>query len=287
MSHFIRTLRCSAWLAWQIESNWVNPWLFAVYVLVKPLTASLLLVCMYWAAQQATAGGVSSGFLPFMYVSNACYMLVAGVTFGMSSAVVTDRENYGMLKFIRISPVHLQNYLLGRGLSRAAQAALGVVLSLALGWVLLPELRTAWARHPGAWGWLVVYLAEGTVMLVALGMFLAGTVLNLPRHGMFLSEGVAGLLYLLSGAVFPITVLPGWLRPVSLALPPTYWLEGMRRALLGPSEVPSPLAGWGHGQLALALLLSTAALVTVAHFFFRWSERRAWRVGNFDKATGY
>jgi hypothetical protein len=177
--------------------------------------------------------------------------------------------------------------LVGRGLSRAFQAALGVVLSLVLGLILLPELRLAWGRHPGAWGWLMVYLAEGTVMLVALGLLLAATVLNLPRHGMFLSEGVAGLLYLLSGAVFPTTVLPAWLRPVSLALPPTYWLEGMRRALLGPSEIPTALSGWGHAQLASALLLSTLGLVAVAHFFFCWSERRAWRAGNFDKATGY
>src|SRR5947209_9960658 len=112
MNDHLRTLRWSSWLGWQIDSNWASPALFALYVLVKPLCGSMLLVCMYWAARSATGGAVATGFLPFLYVSSACFMLVAGVTVGMSNAVITDRESYGMLKFIRISPVSLRTYLI-------------------------------------------------------------------------------------------------------------------------------------------------------------------------------
>lgn len=45
-------------------------------------------------------------------------MVVGGVAFGISNAVVTDRDSYGMLKFIRISPAGFRSYLIGRGLSR-------------------------------------------------------------------------------------------------------------------------------------------------------------------------
>ena len=55
--------------------------------------------------------------------------------------------------------------------------------------------------------------------------------MELTRH-MFLSEGVSGVVYLLSGVVFPIGVLPSWIQALSLTLPTTYWLEGMRRALM-------------------------------------------------------
>src|SRR5436309_12960603 len=99
MTRHLRTLRWSAWLAWQTESNWTSPWLFAVYVLAKPLAASLLLVCMVWAARSAASGAVPDGFVPFLYVGSACYMLVAGVTFGMGDAVIADREKYGMRKY--------------------------------------------------------------------------------------------------------------------------------------------------------------------------------------------
>ncbi len=282
-----RTLRWAAWLGWQIDSNWANPWLFLLYVLVKPLSGSLLLVCMYWAVRAATGGAVAPDYLPFLYISSACFMLVGGVTFGMSNAVVADRESYGMLKFIRIGPIPFRTYLVGRGLSRAAQAVVGAILTVGIGLALFPELRAALLADTVAWAWLLLYATVGTVMLVALGLVLAGAVLNMARYGMFLGEGIAGVLYLLCGAVFPIDVLPPWLQPVSWLLPPTYWLEGMRRAILGSTGLQTTFAAWDHFQLAAALGGSTLLLCVGGHLFFRWSERRAWRLGRFDQLTGY
>ncbi len=283
------TFRWAAWLGWQLESNWTEVWLFLIYVLIKPLTSSLLLVCMYYAARTATMGRVPVEFLPYMYVSNACYALVGAVMFGMSYAVISDREHYRMLKYIYISPAHLQTYLVGRALSGAVQALLGGLLNLTIGAIAFPEVRDALTRHPTEWGWLFFYLLLGIILLIALGLILSAVVLNMARQGMYLSEGVAGLMYLLCGVVFPIGVLPGWLQWFSLSLPPTYWLEGIRRTLLGvPPEglFQSPLTGWDHGDLALALIGSTLALSMFAVWFFRWSERRAWRNGRIEETTG-
>jgi ABC-2 type transport system permease protein len=286
MRAMLRTLRWSAWLGWQVESNWTDPGRFVAYLLVKPLAGSLLLVAMYWAAQNATRGAVPTAFLPFLYVGNACYMLVGAVTFGVTWAVISDREHYGMLKYIRLTPIRLEGYLIGRGLAKGAEGVTGAVLTLILGYLLFSEVRAAIGREGIAWGWLALDLVMGVVMLVALGLILSGLVLNMAKHGMFLSEGVAGMLYLLSGAVFPIGVLPGWLQLVSRALPPTYWLEGMRRTLLGRIDLPSSMLDWDQGELALALGSSTLVLLILARFVFVWSERRAWRMGRFDTTTG-
>ena len=43
----LRPLRASAWLGFQIESNWSDPIVFAVYALAKPLATSLILLAMY------------------------------------------------------------------------------------------------------------------------------------------------------------------------------------------------------------------------------------------------
>src|SRR5262249_47677178 len=102
MRNTLRTLAGAAWLGWQITSNWTDPWLFALYLLLKPLAGSLLLVCMYWAASAAAGGELTPGYLPFLYVSNACYMMVGVVTFGTSFVIISDREHYRMLKYIRI-----------------------------------------------------------------------------------------------------------------------------------------------------------------------------------------
>jgi ABC-2 type transport system permease protein len=290
MRNHLRSLRWAAWLGWQIESNWTQPWLFLVYVLVKPLTGSLLLVCMFTAVRLAPGNSVSPEFLPFLFVGNACYLLVGAVTFSMSYAVFSDREQYRMLKYIYISPARLISYLIGRGLARAVEAVLGGLLTLGIGMLLFPELRTALTRQPLAWNWLAVYLLLGTAMLVALGVILSAAVLNTTRQAMFLSEGIAGVLYLLSGTVFPLGKLPTWLQPLSLALPTTYWLEGMRRTLLGWSDaeqLPSPLGRWDHQPLALWLAVSTVVLSAAAIGFFRWSERRAWRLGRLDETSGW
>jgi ABC-2 type transport system permease protein len=293
----LRTLRLAAWLGWQLETNWASPWLFALYMLVKPVCGSLMLVCMFLAADQAAKAGavpavgragIAPEFLPYMYVSNACYGLVGSVMFGLSYAVVRDREHYRMLKYIYISPAHFQTYFLGRGAARASEGTLGGVLNMVVGFVLFSQVRAAVDAESLNVPWLLVYLVIGCVLLWACGMILAAACLNMSRNGMFLSEGVAGLVYLLSGVVFPLRALPEWVQPISLALPTTYWLEGMRRALMGPvpERLRGPLSDWSHAQLALVLFATTAALVVAAQLFWRWSEARAWRLGKLEENAG-
>jgi ABC-2 type transport system permease protein len=284
LSH-LRTLRLAAWLGWQLETNWASPWLFTLYMLIKPVCGSLMLVCMFFAARHATGGRVPAEFLPYLYVSNACYGLVGTVMFGLSYAVVRDREHYRMLKYIYISPGRFQTYFVGRGAARGLEGTVGGVLNIAVGLFLFAELRKSVGVDVSR---LVVYLAIGSVMLWACGMILAAACLNMSRNGMFLSEGIAGLVYLLSGVVFPIAALPVWAQPICLSLPTTYWLEGMRRALMGPlpHQFAGPLASWTNGELALMLAATTAALVVLAQLFWNWSERRAWRTGRLEENAG-
>lgn len=293
MSHF-RTLSWSTWLGWQVESNWANPWLFTLYLVVKPVTGSLMLVCMFYAADAAADSafgrGVPKEFLPYVYVSNACYALVGAVMFGMSSVVIADRESYRMLKYIFVSPAEFQTYFLGRGFAKAMEGVGGGIITILAG-LALPGIRDVLGFGKMDIGWLIVYLAVGFVMLWSAGMLLASAVLNMSRSSMFLSEGIAGVIYFLSGVVFPLSILPGWLQPVSACLPTTYWLEGMRRAILGPppSDSPlgqSPMAGWTNGELLLAMVVSTLVLATAAQAFHRWSVRKAWRNGKIEETSG-
>lgn len=293
LSH-LRTLRLAAWLGWQLETNWASPWLFALYMLVKPVCGSLMLVGMFYAADQAARAGAVPGigragiapeFLPYMYVSNACYGLVGTVMFGLSYAVVRDREHYRMMKYVYISPAHFQTYFLGRGAARGAEGTIGGVLNITVGLILFAQVRQAVGIDVP---WLLAYLLIGGMMLWACGMLLAAACLNMSRNGMFLSEGIAGLVYLLSGVVFPLSALPEWVRPISLSLPTTYWLEGMRRALMGPvpEKLRGPLSDWSNAELALTLCATTAVLVLAAQLFWRWSERRAWRLGKLEENAG-
>jgi ABC-2 type transport system permease protein len=210
--------------------------------------------------------------------------------FGMSYVVISDRESYRMLKYIFISPAHFQAYFVGRGVARGLEGLFGGAVTILAG-LAIPQIRESVRLSNVDPGWLLVFLGLGAVLLWACGMILASAMLNMSRSGMFLSEGVAGVVYFLSGVVFPVAALPRWLQPVSLSLPTTYWLEGMRRALTGPPAPGSPLADSPLSRLtnldlALALVGTTVVLVAVSQWFYRYSLRRAWRNGRIEETTG-
>ena len=281
-----RTLGWSAWLGCQIESNWADTRLFVLYLVVKPVCGAMMLVLMFYAAEFAVGvGRMPPQFLPYIYVSNACYGLVGAVMFGMSYVVISDRESYRMLKYVYISPAWFQAYFVGRGAARALEGVAGGAITIAAG-LLVPKIRDAIQFTSLDVPLLLAFLALGTVMLWAGGMILASAVLNMSRSGMFLSEGIGSLVYFLSGVVFPLSVLPEWLRPLSLCLPTTYWLEGMRRAITGVLRVDSPLSTWTNGELLAALAATTVALVLASQLYYRRAVRKAWRNGKLEEVSG-
>ncbi len=291
MTEPLRTLRWSTWLGWQVESNWTDWRLFLLYLFIKPITGSLMLVCMYFAAAQVVTK-IPQAFLPYVYVSNACFGLVGTVMLGMSYVVMSDRETYRMLKYIFISPGQFQAYFVGRGLARGLEGFLGGAITITAG-LALPGIRDAVSLDRIDVLWLAVYLVIGGVLLWSCGMILASAMLNMSRSGMFIAEGISGVVYFLSGVVFPLSrdLLPGWVITLSMSLPTTYWLEGMRRSLTGPAPpgsplADSPLASWSHADLTLSLLATTVVLTAVAQVFYRWSVRKAWRNGKIEEATG-
>ena len=78
-----------------------------------------------------------------------------------------------------------------------------------------------------------------------------------------------------------------------LALPVTYWLEGMRRALAGgvlkvDGRPVSPLlARWDNPQLLGILALSAAVSAAASFLFYRWVENAAKERGMIDIVTDY
>jgi hypothetical protein len=75
------------------------------------------------------------------------------------------------------------------------------------------------------------------------------------------------------------------LRPFALALPTTWWLAGVRRALLG-TPTPGLLASLPDTIVLLALCASAAMLTLVSWATFRAFERVARERGLIDRTTG-
>jgi ABC-2 type transport system permease protein len=277
-----RSLKAATWLGWQIESNWTDPFLFAIYSIVKPLTSAGILVVMYGIV---TRGNFAAGAFSYMYLGNAFYMYVGAVMTGMSHAIIDDRERYKTLRSVWVAPVDIQMYLIGRGVARFVSGSLSVLITVVAG-VLFLHL----AVDPLAvrWPLFLTTLSVGIVMLAMMGLLLAAVVLVIPHQSWVVGEAVAGALYLFSGAIFPLDVLPRYLRPIGLMLPVTYWLELIRRSLLGrvADEFPT-FAGVGDLQLLAILVVLTFALGVAALVVFALCDWNARERGLIDRTTNY
>ncbi|MBI5304669.1 MAG: ABC transporter permease [Chloroflexi bacterium] len=282
MRSALRSFRMATWLGWQIESNWTDPFLFAVYSIVKPVASAMILVVMY---SVVTGSDFASPLFPYIYLGNAFYIFVGAVMIGVSWAVIDDREHYRTLKYIYTAPVQIPFYLIGRGVARFITGSVAVFITIAVGVLFLNvPINFAAINAP----LFLVSLAIGVVMLAMLGLILAGVTLLLAHHAGYLGEAVAGALYLFSGAVFPLDVLPEYLRPIGYAMPITYWLELLRRSLVGSVAQAFPtLANFSDAQLLAILVALTVAFAFLAMVVFRRCDRRARERGLIDRTTNY
>ena len=278
----VRSFTMATWLGWQVESNWTDPFLFAIYVIVKPLATAAILVVMY---SIITGGDYNSPLFPYIYLGNAFYTYVGSIMVGVSWAVIDDREHYKTLKYMYIAPINIPFYWLGRGVSRFLIGTVAVFVILTAG-VLFLHLPLDLAQVD--WGLLFLSLFIGVSMLAMMGLILASVTLMLAHHVFFIGEAVAGALYLFSGAIFPLEVLPAWLRPIGYAMPITYWLELMRRSLIGDvAEAFPTLAQFSNLQLLGILLGLTLVFAILSVFVFRWCNYRARERGLIDMVTNY
>src|SRR4051812_31161933 len=171
-----RSLKTATWLGWQIESNWTDPFLFAVYSIVKPLTSAGILVVMYAIV---TRGQFASAAFSYMYIGNAFYMYVGAVMTGMSHAVIDDRERYRTLRSVWVAPVDVPMYLIGRGVARFLTGSLSVIITMTAGVLFLHV-----GVDPLGVRWLLFFasIGIGIVMLAMMGLLLAGIVLVITHQ---------------------------------------------------------------------------------------------------------
>lgn len=281
-SESFRSFKMATWLGWQIESNWTDPFLFAIYSIVKPLASAGILVVMYSVIAK---GNFNTPIFPYIYFGNAFYIYVGAVMSGISWAVIDDREHYKVLKYMYIAPIHIPAYWLGRGVARFLTGSIAVAITITFG-VLFLQVPLDLAKVD--WPLFFVSLFTGIAMLAMMGLILASITLLIAHHFFLIGEAVAGALYLFSGAIFPLDVLPAWLRPVGFAIPITYWLELMRRSLVGNVAQAFPtLSRFSNLQL-IGILVGLSIVFGIAStFIFRFCDYRARERGLIDRVSNY
>jgi ABC-2 type transport system permease protein len=276
----LRTIKTAGQLGWAIESNWTDPFLFAIYSIVRPIASSLILVVMYYVV---TRGKTGLDLFAYIYVGNAFFMYVYNVLFGVSWVIHEDRDHYQVIRYIYISPIRMYYYLFGRGIAKMILTTIAVIITIAFGMLVLKiEVNLLTVNYP----LLLFSVAAGIFIVTCLGILLAGITLITAHHSFTLTEGMAGLFYLACGAIYPIDILPIWLQYLSKVLPLTYWLELVRRSILGKS-MSTTLAGNSNFELILIMAVTTLVLALFSHYIYRSIEHIARKHGKIDQITNY
>jgi len=184
--------------------------------------------------------GMRQGFnLPGMPQMNYLNFLVPGII-GMTMlfnsmfagiSVLWDRE-FGFLKEILVAPVKRFAIVLGRiagGITTALiQAILILILSLFIGFKISNPLGIILA---------ILFMILIGIGFIGLGVALASILETMESFGV-INQLIIFPTFLLSGAFFPVTNFPGFLRPIVLIDPLTYGVDGLRASLIGFSQFP-------------------------------------------------
>jgi len=194
----------------------------------------------------------TSAFLMYGAGSGSKIVAVAvgGSMIGIWSATSTSGANTmqrerreGTLELLAAAPVHF--------------AATMIPITLAMSTVGLYSMAATviWAR-------LLFGVSLPVAQPAAFGLAVAVTVLSVGMFGFLLSVTVVRFrsawalgnmlefpVWLVCGFLIPLSLLPGWVRPVSWVLAPTWGVRAVREAALGGSP-------WG--AVALAAAVSTA-----------------------------
>jgi ABC-2 type transport system permease protein len=167
--------------------------------------------------------------------------------------VIWERDA-GVLAKLMVTPTPRVALVTGKvfaaGVRAFAQAIVVVVLSLLLGV----------SFHLAPWRLACVALTVmlGAAFFSALSMTLAGLVLTRDRL-MGIGQAITMPLFFASNALYPVDLMPRWVRTVSHVNPLTYEVNALRGLLLGThTNIAADL-----GILVLAVVLAVAAASSV------------------------
>lgn len=168
-------------------------------------------------------------------------------------SVIWERDLGIVHKFL-VSPTPRSALVLGKavsaGLRALTQAAIVYVLALLLGvsmrWNPLALLGVLFSVMLGAAFFSTFSLVIACIVKTRERFMGIGQILTMP-------------LFFASNAIYPISIMPGWLQGISRLNPLTYLVDALRALMLSSGQ-----SSFGLGMDLAVLVLATAAIVTVA-----------------------
>jgi ABC-2 type transport system permease protein len=206
-------------------------------------------------------------YFPFLLLGTGLYgLFVAGIASFVTS--IHDAQLTGTLEVLMTTSTPEPELVFLTAVSAFFTRTLHLVFYLVVG-ILVFRVELG---HPNVLAALAVFFLSMAIA-VAAGIAIAAVQVAIQR-GSGLVWLLSSLLWLLTGATFPVSALPAPLRQLGEVIPITYALDGLRLALLRGAD-------WTAMTRPLAVLAGyTVALLPVSIWLFGRALRYARREGS-------
>ena len=155
-------------------------------------------------------------------------ILFTAVFSGVS--VIMDRQ-YGFLKEILVAPISRPSIVFGKALGISTTAMIQGMVLLLLSFIVAVPMTP------------IIFLESvGVILLISLGLSGLGLLISSFTDSMegfnLIMSFIVLPIFLLSGALFPITGLPSWLQVAVYINPLTYGVDALRNIILNEAVLP-------------------------------------------------
>jgi ABC-2 type transport system permease protein len=222
----------------------------------------------------AATGTHGVNFKTFIYPGVLCMTVMFTAMFSAAS-IVWDRE-FGFLREMMVAPVRRSSVVLGKVLGGTTVAAFqGVIVIAIAGLVEVPYDSVLILE-------LLVLSLLLAFAITAFGVMVAVRISQLQAF-MALMQMAIMPMFFLSGAMFSVASLPGWLAFLTRIDPLTYAVDPMRRAIFSHLNNVSPAAraalvpgvtlfGWTVPGVLEAALIAVLGLIMLAVAVWEFSR---------------
>ena len=220
---------------------------------------------------EATGGSIDVDRATTTLLIGAVVWAYLGIIFEFITETVAWERWEGTIEYTFMAPLSRAAHLGGSGLfavlyGLVRAVLLFVVVALAFG-LTFPDADFAAA---------VVVLALASVSFFGIGMMTAVLPLISPEKGAQLGFVAQGMLLVVSGVYYPVSVLPDWMQWLSTISPATYALRGIRASILDGAGL-----AWAD---VWPLLLIGAVSIPLGLWVFGRGEVYAKRTGKLKRS---
>jgi ABC-2 type transport system permease protein len=178
-------------------------------------------------------------------------VLFVAIFYGISA--IWERD-LGLLQKMLVTPTPRSALVLGKALSASVRGISQAVIIYALALVLGVQMSWNPLRILGVLALVVIGAALFSTFSLAIA-----TLVKTRERFMGIGQVLTMPLFFASNAIYPISIMPGWLQTVSRLNPLSYEVDGLRDLMLAGGT-----SSFGIGVDFAVLLAVFAALVVVA-----------------------